>query len=319
MWYLVVLALFAAALVVPASSQGVVVVTTFQYLADDVRQLICSGDRVYSLVPIGVDPHEYVLTPKDVELLRNSDLIISTSHTHMERKIYELRLNNELNASVIEIPKLPNINLRYIAGTNVINYHAVTYDPDNYIVLMKSVAGELSKLRPECSNTYEKNLNEVVRYVENLKKEVIITNNLTAVGSSSIVQYAVEWLGVRIITNLVVDPEASPTPGDISYVEKILSSRSVNIAIITDGKSHLDNVLSELALKHSIPLLKVPSPIAPGSTNVKLETVVNRFKDVRVVGADISSEGYHQGLTIAITLIALIILMFALRRMGTWK
>ncbi|MEM1881108.1 MAG: zinc ABC transporter substrate-binding protein [Sulfolobales archaeon] len=315
---ILMIVVFSTIQVVSANTNGVRVATTFQYLADDVSLLLCSGDEAYSIVPVGADPHEYSLTPKDVEFLKTSHIIISTSHTHLERRIYELIISGELNSSLIEVPKLPKVNIRYIPNTNIVNYHAVTYDPDNYIILMETIARELSRLRPECSSTYMENLNKVVKHVEKIKKAVEL-NNLTAVGSSPLTQYAVEWLGVKVITYLVIDPEAPPTPSDISHVEKVLSNRLATMAVVVDSDSAIDRALNEIAVKYSIPILKIPSPIAPGSTIDKLETIISNYRNLTLKTADIYEREDYMGLTLLMTLTSIIILMYALRRVSTWK
>lgn len=318
--YLVVIV--AIVLVTPhtllAEGQGIKVVTTFHYLADDIKQLLCNGDEVYSLVPVGVDPHEYSLTPKDVELLRDSDLVVSTSHTHLEAKVYELKIVGELRSPLIEIPKIPNMSFRYVPGTNSVNYHALTYDPDNYIVLMKTVSNELVKLRPECSSTYLEKVNTVIRHVEDVRKNSKITN-LAAIGASPLVQYAVEWLGVKIITYVVVDPEASPTPNDINDVEKLLSTKSVDLVIVTDeGLSH-ERILADLAIKYSVPILTIPSPTTPGSTILKLQTVLNNFNKLSSSMTYASEENQYQEVVIATLITTAIILIVALRRVKSWR
>ncbi|MCX8185779.1 MAG: zinc ABC transporter substrate-binding protein [Sulfolobales archaeon] len=299
-------------------AQGVKVVTTFQYLADDVTQLLCEGDEVISLVPPGVDPHEYSLTPRDVELLRNSNIVISTSHTHLESKIYELKVGGELNASVIEIPKIPNMRLRNVSGVNVINYHAITYDPDNYVTLMEVIAEELTRLRPECRDAYLEKLNTATKHVLDVRSDVK-SADLLAIGSSPLIQYAVEWFGVKFAAYLVVDPEASPTPKDISNVERLLSSRSVNLTVISDGDSPHDRALMELSIKYSVPVLKVPSPISPGSMALKIKTVINNFNNLPKEVAHESGGKDGQGLPIVTLLITLIVLIIALRRVSTWR
>ncbi|MEM3892849.1 MAG: hypothetical protein QXR12_02735, partial [Thermofilum sp.] len=48
---------------------GLRIAVTFPSLYEDVKALLCEGDTVVSIAPPGVDPHEYQLSPKDVELL----------------------------------------------------------------------------------------------------------------------------------------------------------------------------------------------------------------------------------------------------------
>ncbi len=299
-----------------AEVDGVKVITTFQYLADDVKNLLCEGDEVHSLVPPGVDPHDYMLTPKDVELLKHADLIISTAHTHFEARISELVSEGEVRAKLIEIPKIPGINLRYIANTNIINYHAITYDLNNYLTFMHTISGELTILRPECKSIYLEKLKNISNDVEKLKN--ITTHiNLVAVGSTPLIQYATEGLGIKVVKYLVVDHEVPPTPNDISQVEKLLSTKSVDLVVITGEGSAADDVLRDLALKYSIPVLNVPSPISPGDTLTKIEGVIMQLSNI-AKGSHMV-EDYHQYISIISLIVMVIILTIILRGISRWR
>ncbi|MEL9998366.1 MAG: zinc ABC transporter substrate-binding protein [Sulfolobales archaeon] len=296
---------------------GVKVVTTFQYLADDVKNLLCEGDEVYSLVPPGVDPHDYMLTPKDVELLKHADIIISTAHTHFEARISELIREGEVRAKLIEIPKIQGIELRYIAGTNIINYHAITYDINNYLILMRTISEELTTLRPECRSVYSERLRNISNTVEGLKNFTTHIN-LVAVGSTPLTQYVVEGLGIKVIKYLVVDHEVPPTPNDVSQVEKLLSTKSVDLVVITSEGSAADDVLRDLALKYSIPILNIPSPISPGDTLTKVESVIKQLSNISKEGYQVID--YYQQYILVISIIVLVmILAIVLRGVSRWR
>ncbi|MEM1703052.1 MAG: zinc ABC transporter substrate-binding protein, partial [Zestosphaera sp.] len=110
-----------------SNSTGITIVVTFPNLADDVNLIMCDSDRVYSLLPPSIDPHDYSLTPADVKLLEQADLIISTAHTHFELRISELRDQGVIKAVVIEIPKVSGIKLLQNPSTGLPNLHMPIY------------------------------------------------------------------------------------------------------------------------------------------------------------------------------------------------
>lgn len=52
------------------------IVTTNSILADMTKEVTKSDAKVTSIVPIGQDPHEYEIKPKDVKALTDADVII---------------------------------------------------------------------------------------------------------------------------------------------------------------------------------------------------------------------------------------------------
>ncbi|MET1100861.1 MAG: zinc ABC transporter substrate-binding protein, partial [Pyrodictiaceae archaeon] len=114
------------------NDKGLLIVTTFPNLVWDIKQLVCKDDRVKSIVPLGVDPHEYQLTPSDIQLLAKADIIVSTAHTPFEEDIRSLTLEGKLYATLIEIPRIPGIRILRNPVTGQPNYHMLIYDPENY-------------------------------------------------------------------------------------------------------------------------------------------------------------------------------------------
>ena len=52
------------------------IVTTNSILADMTKEVTKSDAKVTSIVPIGQDPHEYEIKPKDVKALTDADIIL---------------------------------------------------------------------------------------------------------------------------------------------------------------------------------------------------------------------------------------------------
>ncbi len=252
--------------------EGLRIAVTFPSLASDIEHLLCEGDAVVSVAPAGIDPHEYQLAPGDVGILKESDLIVSTAHAPFESRIAELYSKGELKGVLIEIPRIPGIRLKVNPATGGENMHWPIYDPENYVAFVKHIARLMSEKRPQCSQIYTAKADEIELRV----REIVAGTkplNASAIAVSPIVQYAVEWAGVRVDFLLAAEHELPVDPGTLAKVEAALSAGKVSLVVSIKGieDTPLGRKAEELASKYGIPILYVASPLAPNSTLIKLE------------------------------------------------
>ncbi|MEM2382694.1 MAG: zinc ABC transporter substrate-binding protein [Desulfurococcaceae archaeon] len=260
--------------------EGLNIVVTFTYLGFDVEQLVCIGDRVIALVPSGVDPHEYQLTPSDVDVLRNADLIISTAHAPFELKIRELVNSGDVSSSLIEAPYIDGVKTLVNPSTGSLNLHAVTYDPHNYAVFLTKLAEEMSIHRPSCRDVYYSKLSQVLVKLVELTSSVRKVSGL-AIGESPLTQYAVEWLGIEVKSFALIEHELMAPPSVLKEIEDSVKRGVVDYILVIEGSSSVaHSYLLELAEKYNRTVLRIPSPLAEGSTLSKLAKVVEQVNEV---------------------------------------
>lgn len=279
--YIAVMVTILAALVlllrVSAPSQycenkGLLITVTFPSLASDIEQLLCESDTVLSLAPSGIDPHEYQLTPSDVSILKESELIVSTAHAPFENQIAELYSKGELKGFLIEIPKVPGMRLRMNPATGGENPHWPIYDPENYIVFVKYIARIMSEKRPRCAHVYTYKAGEI----ESRVREIVTSTsplNISAIAVSPVVQYAVEWVGIKVNYLLTTEHELPATPENLAKVETALSASRASLIISVKGieDTPLGKKAAELASRYGKAILYIDSPLALNSTLAKLE------------------------------------------------
>ena len=257
---------------------GLLIIVTFPCLKYDVELLACEGDRVISLLPQGADPHQYQLTPDDVRLLEDADLIISTGHTTFEVKIRELVGEGEIGARLVEIPGIPGLRLLKNPSTGQVNYHMPIYDPGNYRAFMAYLASVLSELRPGAAGEYRAKLSRVLRKLDELLEEAPKLD-ARAVADLPVVQYAVSWLGVEVSFLVVKEPGVPATPGDLMRIEEAMSRGDVDLVVLSEPVvSSASERLRELASEHGLPILYVPSPLRACSTLDKLSAIVEQAR-----------------------------------------
>lgn len=279
------LAMIALLLITPLSAagqpQGLLVVVTFPNLAEDVQQILREGDRVISIVPPGADPHDYQLTPSDVEALKAADIIISTAHAPFESDIRKMVDSGALRAVLIEIPRIPGMKILNNPLLGKPNLHMPIYDPKNYRVFITYLSRVMSRLRPEHSSYYEEKASEVLaklRSVEGLAPKL----SAVAAADTPVTQYAVSWLGVRIKYLMIREHSVPATPKDVQVIEEALGSGEVNLVVVlkpTEAKA--SKKLVSMAREKGVPVLFVPSPFAPGSIVDKLLSIVEQARGLQ--------------------------------------
>ena len=258
---------------------GLYIVVTFSNLVEDVKQIACSSDRVDYIAPPNIDPHEYQLTPSDISKLRDADIIISTSHTHFELEIKELKDKGVIKADLIEIPSISNISIRNNPVTKQPNYHMVIYDPYNYIVFINALRDKLVELNPNCREHYVEASRSVINMVLKTISETPRLNT-TAVADKPFIQYGVEWIGVKIVYFLVKEHDLPVSQNDLVIIEEYLKNNSVDLVVISHPKDKYGEWLESTGLKYGKPVLYVPSPLVNEAIPSKLLNISMQIRSI---------------------------------------
>lgn len=252
------------------------IVVTFPLMIRDIEAILCEGDEVSSIAPLGVDPHEYQLTFRDVEVLAKANVVISTAHTPFEARIKELILTGEINAKLIEIPNIPGMEILKNPSTNASNYHGILFHGYNYVIFLKYIRDVLSSLKPECGNVYRYRVEDLINRIEKIEHSKPL-RGFKAVIDTPVLQYLVTWLGANVTYILAVEHDVPITPQDIDKVEQILKLYKQEAVIVVTEDSSARNLLSELAFKYSAKILLIPNPIT--STQSVLTYLENIIKE----------------------------------------
>lgn len=312
-------------LVIPQSSlvaggDGISIVVTFQFMVDDIKSLLCSGDEVTSIVPQGVDPHEYQLTYSDLAKLAAADLIVSTAHTPFEMKIREMVMSGELKAELIEIPKIPGMVFLSIPSVNTTNYHGTLFYGRNYVAFINNVSDTLSRLRPECADWYRGGARVATRTVEELEGGVRPLSGLKAVVDIPPLQYIATWLGAEVVRTLLVEHDVPASPQDVEKVERIVEGLKDGVVLVFTEDSTARGLMEEIASRYGARVLALPNPVtSTSSVLLYMQKAVERALNVRTperVGGDISVA--TQYLVVAAVVVAVVALLITLGR-RVWR
>ena len=265
------------------AGSGCYVVVTFSNLVYDVEPLLCEGDVVEYLAPPGVDPHNYQLSPSDVEKLRRADLVVSTAHAPFEVVVKDLIRRGELRALLVEIPEIPGVKILSNPVLGTPNYHMPIYDPVNYVEFITYLANTLSTLRPECSKHYR---DAAARVASEVRELVDRAPKLSVVAAADtpLAQYAVTWLGVDVKYLVIREHGAPASPSDVSRIREAVRSGKVRLAVVAKPpRSKASEMLKGIAGEAGIPVIYVPQPFQEGS-------IIDKLRDVLTQALSIAGE-----------------------------
>ncbi|MEM4601962.1 MAG: hypothetical protein QW808_03590, partial [Desulfurococcaceae archaeon] len=159
-------------------------------------------------------------------------------------------------------------------------------DPINYLVFIRKVVLTLAEIDPERAGCYYERFLEVSREVfENL---LIYRGNLSgnALVDAPHVQYAVEWLGLKVVWIVKPEESGSVSPESIRRLRELVEEGNVVAAFITwPSSSPESRVLADLALSYNLPIIEVPDP----STDI---CIYNTLLDVSNKASKLNSTSY---------------------------
>ncbi|UXV31982.1 manganese ABC transporter substrate-binding lipoprotein MntC [Mammaliicoccus sciuri] len=159
------------------------IVTTNSILADMTNEVTKSDAKVTSIVPIGQDPHEYEIKPKDIKALTDADVIIYNgfnleSGNGWFEKALEQAGKKITDKNVIQATE--DVTPIYLKGgegdKNKIDPHA-WLSIENGIKYVNTIEKHLSDIDKEHSKQFKNNAKEYTNKLDKLHHKMITAFN----------------------------------------------------------------------------------------------------------------------------------------------
>ncbi len=315
---------YAASASKSSGSYKVRVLVTIGCLARDVE--LVGGDKVvvYTLIPAGVDPHNYYLKPRDILRYSGVDIVFSTNHTPVEIKLDELIRTGVFKVKYyVVINDLPEAIILREPSTKILNQHMIIYDVENYILFLKCIEKYLSLVNPSEENYYSSRLKDVLSVLGRLYAYKGLLSGYRVVVSQPPLQYAAYWLGARVLS--IVSPASGIVSEKALYnVYEGLANGSINAVFVCSLSpysfkpcSPIDYRLAFLASRFNATVIPVLWPLYNSSMLFKLENLVYNVESSlhHKITAKVQSGGIYC-LSSIILALSLLIPVFWFRRFG---
>lgn len=234
------------------------VITSIAPIAEIVREAFGESVQVEYLVPPGVDPHQYQLTPEQIEKIQKADVIVTIGHLPAEEKIGELEKEGILKGEVLGIEDYQRYGFRYLPErwyNNKYNPHGIWLDPYNALAIAEATK-EALKTRYSGQNIFEAQYSLFKAKVETI---ILAYQKMNSSEKQAIIelpsqQYALEWMGIEVIASIKPEEEIPAKSVD----ELLEMVKTVDVIVYSaDSPESLKNAVLELSRKTGVPTIGI--------------------------------------------------------------
>lgn len=297
--FLILSILFTACKSQPSTGDGLQVVVAESFLADITSNIAGSRLQVITLMPLGVDPHAYEPTPRDIAKISDSDLLIING-SGFEGWLEQVMQNTAATTKIVEASA--GLQSRAVDHTNDGHEddHGETdphfwLDPINAVQYVNTIRTALIELDPDGKEVYTQNADNYIQQLIALDQEIqsqvdtipiekrIIVTNHESFG------YYADRYGFTIIGAVIpsISTGASPTAQQMAQlIEDIRSSGATALFIETGANPRLaEQIAQETGVKvitdlytHSISAPDGPAPTYIDMLRYNTQTIVSALQ-----------------------------------------
>ena len=193
--------------------------------------------------------HDYTLTTEDMKKVENADIFISNG-LGMENFIDKVIESNSDMAVVDSSTNITNI----ISDEDETNAHVWT-SIGNYIIQVENITEGLKANNPENADIYEKNANEYINKLNDLKNECLEKLQELKGKKAVVLNEAFEYMGQELGLDMIViktDHEESTISAEmLKNTIDTMKEEQIDMIIIdkNDNKSNAETISNETGAK----------------------------------------------------------------------
>jgi ABC-type Zn uptake system ZnuABC Zn-binding protein ZnuA len=260
----------------PAPRQGLRVLAVETFLADIAQNVAGERARVSALIPIGLDPHAYEPTPRDVRAVADSDVLIANG-AGFEAFLARLLQTAGGKGALIEasaglVSRQPGAGEAHDAEHTEGDPH-FWLDPHNVAQYVSNIRDGLSAADPPGkasyaanADAYAKKLDDLSEWVTDQIRQVPVEQRLLVTNHESLGYFADRY-GFRVIGTLIpsVSTGAAPSAQELSRLTQRMQQLGVKAIFLETGANpQLARQIAQAAGAQVVTELYTHSISAPG-------------------------------------------------------
>ena len=218
------------------------ILTTIAPLYSFTINVVGDSARVDNLIPSGIGPHEYSLSPGDARKVAETRILIING-VNLESWLHKLTSSAEEVKKSAAHDREKLIVVDTSTGVEIINSDPhIWLSPINAIVQVKNIRDALVKADPDNRETFMKNADEYIQRLKDLDKEIrgsIKTWNMNQfVAFHSAFQYFAKEYGLEQIAVIQETPDIEPSPRHIAHVIETIRTAGIRSIFTEPYFSH---------------------------------------------------------------------------------
>lgn len=215
----------------PADQTNLKIYTTFYPIYDFTEKIAGDNANVENLIPAGVEPHGYELSPKQMAEIYDGDIFIYLGEI-MEP--WAAKIAEDLSKNGVKVLEV---------GTDLIEND----DPHIWLdpVLAKEVAQKIFEViaaeDPEHEEIYRENLEVLLKKFDELDKKLLEVTSKSSkkdvVTSHAFLNYMAKRYGFNQISIAGLSPQDEPSPKKIAEIANMCKSKNIKYILVEKGSS----------------------------------------------------------------------------------
>lgn len=215
------------------------VVTVMPYLNRVVKVIGGIHVKVDSIIPYGVDPHNYEPSINELLKVYRAQIIVMTgpSHLPVEEKIKSMIAKGEIKAIVVDYRDYLKQGLKPLYLPNgEINPHGYFISYNGLKAIAKAILNALIRVDPEHSKYYKDNFESYIKYLNsilNASKHVTKDLNVSVCLLTPIMSYVLRDLNIRSSLIVMYSHEYEPSLRDLNVIVKKYRCGLFDVVIVS--------------------------------------------------------------------------------------
>lgn len=215
--------------------QSIKVLAAESFLTDIAQQVAGNRIKVEGLIPIGMEPHAYGPTPRDVARVAESNLLI-ISGAGLEEWLKGILTNIGGSEKIIEAS----------AGLTTVNGDPHFWlDPQLVLTYVDNIRDALARIDPDGKDEYLSNaaaykqkLLELDAWIKQEVEKIPPANRLLITNHETLGYFANRY-GFQVIGSLLasLSSEASPSPRELAHLSDSLRALPVRVIFLDAGSN----------------------------------------------------------------------------------
>ena len=226
------------------------VAVTINILGDLVKKIGGDNIEVFTIIPKGVDPHDYEPTASDQININDSSALIYIGMGFDDWAVDLAKQNEKI--SLFDISKEPTLNL---LENNPHYWLSFT----NGEMMARSIAKSISMIDTQNSEEYINNANLIVSEIEKERQaslsKISLIENKNIITEHNAYEYLAKDLGLDLLGVIKKDHSNEPLPQDIANINS--SIKSYDIKSILGEEGSFSSSVQSIASTNNIEIFKL--------------------------------------------------------------